>query len=90
MLAYLGAVVVMEHHLRAVVAHGVLHEVAARREAGEGDAAVGEGPLQLGLVLQYQVVEVDQPEKVQSNVNSATRALFKLANQIVKGVHFNG
>ena len=63
MLAFLGAVVVVEHHFRAVVAHGVLQEVAARKEAGEGDAAAGEGPLQLGLVLQHQVVEVDQPEK---------------------------
>ena len=40
MLAFLCAVVVVEHHLRAVVAHGVLQEVAAREEAGEGDAAV--------------------------------------------------
>ena len=63
MLAYLCAVVVVEHHLRAVVAHGVLQEVADSKEAGEGDAAAGERPLQLALVLHHQVVEVDQPEK---------------------------
>ena len=89
MLAFLCAVVVVEHHFWAVVAHGVLHDVAARKEAGEGDAAVGERPLQLGLVLQYQVVEVDQPEKVHSNVSSVTPALIQLANKIVKGVLFN-
>ena len=70
MLAFLCAVVVVEHHLRAVVAHGVLHEVAACKEAGEGDAAVGERPLEHGLVLQHQVVEVDQPEKVHSKLGS--------------------
>ena len=89
MLAFLCAVVVVEHHLRAVVAHGVLQEVGARKEAREGDAAAGERPLQLALVLHHQVVEVDQPEKVQSNVNSTTCALFQLANQIVKGAHVN-
>ena len=46
----LGAVVVVEHPLRIGGAHCVLHDVAGGEEAGEGDAAEGEDPLEDLLV----------------------------------------